>query len=242
MKMQDLSGKVAVVTGASSGIGKAAARLLIAEGVRVVLVARRRERIEALAAELGPNAVALAADVADPVQVASIFDQVRDRFGGLDLLFNNAGLGVNAPFEKSDPGDWTRMIDVNLYGVLHCTHAAIPLLRIERGRTLRRPELVGVQRHQVCGGRVPRRAAQGVGRGGYPRLGNRAGCGSYRVRRQRRGCDGRTLGATRCNGGGGCGAGACLCLCAAGACTRRGNPAPPGEAGRAVSAMGKGIG
>jgi NADP-dependent 3-hydroxy acid dehydrogenase YdfG len=129
MKMQDLSGKVAVVTGASSGIGKATARLLVAEGVRVVLVARRRERIEALAAELGPDAVALAGDVADPVQVAAIFDQVRDRFGGLDLLFNNAGLGVNAPFEKSDPDDWTRMIDVNLYGVLHCTHAAIPLLR-----------------------------------------------------------------------------------------------------------------
>ncbi len=99
MKMQDLSGKVAVVTGASSGIGEAAARLLVAEGVRVVLVARRRERIEALAAELGPDAVAVAADVADPAQVATVFDLVRERFGGLDLLFNNAGLGVNAPFE-----------------------------------------------------------------------------------------------------------------------------------------------
>jgi NADP-dependent 3-hydroxy acid dehydrogenase YdfG len=129
MKMQDLSGKVAVVTGASSGIGEAAARLLVAEGVRVILVARRHQRIEALAAELGPDVLAIAADVADPAQVAAVFDHVRERFGGLDLLFNNAGLGVNASFEKSDPADWTRMIDVNLYGVLHCTRAAIPLLR-----------------------------------------------------------------------------------------------------------------
>jgi NADP-dependent 3-hydroxy acid dehydrogenase YdfG len=129
MKMQELSGKVAVVTGASSGIGEAAARLLVTEGVQVVLVARRRERIEALAAELGPNVVAITADVADPAQVAGVFNQVQERFAGLDLLFNNAGLGVNAPFDKSDPADWTRMIDVNLYGVLHCTRAAIPLLR-----------------------------------------------------------------------------------------------------------------
>jgi NADP-dependent 3-hydroxy acid dehydrogenase YdfG len=133
MKMQDLSGKVAVVTGASSGIGEAAARLLVAEGVKVVLVARRQARIDALAAELGPDVVAITADVADPAQVANVFDEVQKRFGGLDLLFNNAGLGVNAPFEKSDPADWTRMIDVNLYGVLHCTQAAIPLLRGRAG-------------------------------------------------------------------------------------------------------------
>jgi len=129
MKMQDLKGEVALVTGASSGIGEAAARLLVSEGMRVVLVARRRERIEALAAELGPAALALTADVADAEQVAVVLDQVREQFGGLDLLFNNAGMGVNAPFEQSDPADWKRMIDVNLYGVLQCTQAAIPLLR-----------------------------------------------------------------------------------------------------------------
>jgi NADP-dependent 3-hydroxy acid dehydrogenase YdfG len=127
--MQNLAGKVAVITGASSGIGEAAARLLVAEGVRVVLVARRRERIDALAEELGEAALALTADVGNAAQVAAVFGEVQQRFGGLDLLFNNAGLGVNAPFEKSDPADWTRMIDVNLYGVLHCTQAAIPLLR-----------------------------------------------------------------------------------------------------------------
>lgn len=129
MKMQDLTGKVAVITGASSGIGAAAARLLVAEGAHVVLAARRRDRLEALAAELGASATAVACDVADAASVAAMFADVKARHGGVDLLFNNAGLGVNARFETSDPGDWRRMIDANLYGVLHCTQAAIPLMR-----------------------------------------------------------------------------------------------------------------
>ncbi len=143
MKMQDLAGKVAVITGASSGIGEAAARLLVAEGVEVVLVARRRERIDALVEELGQAALALTADVGDPAQVAAIFEHVRDRFGGLDLLFNNAGLGVNARFDASDPADWKRMIDVNLYGVLYCTHAAIPLMRGRPGTMISSVSSVG---------------------------------------------------------------------------------------------------
>ena len=143
MQMQDLGGKVAVITGASSGIGEAAARLLVAEGVQVVLVARRADRIDRLAAELGNGALALAADVGDAAQVAAVFEQVRARFGGLDLLFNNAGLGVNARFEDSNPADWKRMIDVNLYGVLHCTQAAIPLLRGRPGAMISSVSSVG---------------------------------------------------------------------------------------------------
>lgn len=92
--MQDLSGKVAVITGASSGIGAATARLLVEEGVNVVLAARRKERMDALAEELGDRAMAVAADVGDQQQVTALFDQVRERFGGLDLLFNNAGIGI----------------------------------------------------------------------------------------------------------------------------------------------------
>ncbi len=133
MKMQDLNGKVAVVTGASSGIGEAAARLLVQEGVHVVLAARRRERLDVLAAELGSFATVVETDVSDRGQVQALFDLVKDRFGGLDLLFNNAGLGINAKFEDSDPDDWKKMIDVNLYGVLNCTQAAIPLLRGRAG-------------------------------------------------------------------------------------------------------------
>jgi NADP-dependent 3-hydroxy acid dehydrogenase YdfG len=133
MKMQDLTGKIAVITGASSGIGEAAARLLVQEGVHVVLAARRRERLDSLAAELGNVASVIETDVADFAQVQALFDHVHERFGGLDLLFNNAGLGINAKFETSEPTDWKRMIDANLYGVLNCTQAAIPLLRGREG-------------------------------------------------------------------------------------------------------------
>jgi len=143
MKMQDLTGKVAVITGASSGIGEATARLLVAEGVRVVLVARRRDRIDALAAELGDAALVLTADVGNAAAVADVFGEVERRFGGLDLLFNNAGLGVNARFEASDSADWKRMIDVNLYGVLHCTQAAIPLMRGRPGAMISSVSSVG---------------------------------------------------------------------------------------------------
>ena len=143
MKMQDLSGKVAVITGASSGIAQAAARLLVAEGVHVVLVARRRDRLTALADELGEAATVVEADVAAPAQVKALFDQVRARFGGLDLLFNNAGIGINAAFEDSTQEDWKTMIDVNLYGVLNCTHEAIALLRGRLGAMISSVSSVG---------------------------------------------------------------------------------------------------
>ena len=143
MKMQDLTGKVAIITGASSGIGEATARLLVAEGVHVVLAARRREKLDALAAELGYAATAVACDVADPASVATLFASVKARHGGLDLLFNNAGLGINAKFEISAPADWRQMIDVNLYGVLHCTQAAIPLMRGRAGAMISSVSSVG---------------------------------------------------------------------------------------------------
>ncbi len=133
MDMQDLTGKVAVITGASSGIGEATARLLAKEGVSVVLVARRKDRIDALAAELGESALAIATDVADLVAVQAMIAQVEARFGGIDLLFNNAGMGINGPFAATDPADWKTQIDANLYGVLNCTHAALPLMQGRAG-------------------------------------------------------------------------------------------------------------
>ncbi|WP_073664210.1 SDR family oxidoreductase [Pseudomonas aeruginosa] len=129
MKMQDLVGKVAVITGASSGIGEATARLLVSEGAHVVLVARRRERIEAFAKELGGQASAVVADVSDASQVGELFALVRKTFGGLDLLLNNAGLGFSGAFVDSTPEEWHRMFDTNVIGLLSCTQAAIPLMK-----------------------------------------------------------------------------------------------------------------
>lgn len=129
MEMQKLDGKVAVVTGASSGIGEATARLLVKEGVHVVLVARRRERIAELAKEFGALATPVVADVTDAAQVSEVFALVKERFGGLDLLFNNAGFGVFDAFMDSKPADWRGMVETNLLGLLSCTQAAVPLLR-----------------------------------------------------------------------------------------------------------------
>ncbi len=143
MNATHLQGKIAVITGASSGIGAAAARLLAQQGMQVVLAARRREAIEALAAELGDSALAWPTDVGDRDQVQALFARVHKRFGGLDLLFNNAGVGYHAPFAESRPEEWRRTIDANLYGVLNCTQAAIPLLRGRSGAMIASVSSVG---------------------------------------------------------------------------------------------------
>lgn len=129
MEFRDLTDNVCVITGASSGIGAATARALAAEGARVVLLARSAERIESLADELGDRAVAMPADVGDADEVAHVFEQIRTDYGHVDLMFNNAGVGYNDPFAESKPAEWKKQIDANLYGVLHCTHAALPLMK-----------------------------------------------------------------------------------------------------------------
>ncbi|MHB1480535.1 MAG: SDR family oxidoreductase [Acidithiobacillus ferrooxidans] len=141
--MQDLCGKVAVITGASSGIGEASARLLVAEGMQVVLAARRQDRLQKLARELGDAALVVPTDLSNPEEVTHLFDTVKMQFGGVDLLFNNAGLGYNAQFADSKPQEWQEMIDANLYGVLRCTHAAIPLLRGRPGAMISTVSSVG---------------------------------------------------------------------------------------------------
>lgn len=132
----ELKGKVAVVTGASSGIGVAAAHALVDQGMSVVLVARREDRIKALAQQLGDHAVPVVADVASVEEAKKVFDIVRKRFGGLDLLFNNAGVGIASPFVDSTPEQWRSQIDANIFGVLNYTHAALPLLKGRKGATI----------------------------------------------------------------------------------------------------------
>jgi NADP-dependent 3-hydroxy acid dehydrogenase YdfG len=120
-----LDGTTAVVTGASSGIGEATARALAAEGASVALFARRRDRLEDLASELGANAHVYEVDVTDDDAVSSAIDRVVNDLGRLDVLVNNAGYGSMAPAAESDLAQWRRMVDVNVSGVLSTTHAAV---------------------------------------------------------------------------------------------------------------------
>lgn len=143
MKFRDLKDSVAVITGASSGIGQATARALVEEGVKVVLVARSKDKLEALAKELGERAVVKVADVADEAAVAKVFAEVEKEYGGVDLLFNNAGVGYNNVFEKSTREEWKATIDANLYGVLNCTQLAIPLMRGRKGAMISTVSSVG---------------------------------------------------------------------------------------------------
>lgn len=120
----DLSGRTAVVTGASSGIGAATATRLAAAGAQVALLARRKDRIEDLAAEIG--GLALPADVTDPASLAAAADAVRTALGPADLVVANAGVMLAAPFESADPAEWWRMIDTNLTGLLATGRAFAP--------------------------------------------------------------------------------------------------------------------
>ncbi|MEY9939061.1 SDR family NAD(P)-dependent oxidoreductase [Streptacidiphilus sp. MAP5-3] len=126
-----LTGTVALVTGASSGIGAATTRRLAEDGAALVLVARRKDRLEDLAAEIenaGGTALAVEADITDRLQAQAAVQQAVERFGRLDTLVNNAGLMLLGPVLGADAEDWDRMIAVNVQGLLHTTHAALPHL------------------------------------------------------------------------------------------------------------------
>ncbi|ONF69794.1 SDR family oxidoreductase [Amycolatopsis keratiniphila] len=123
--------RVAVVTGASSGIGEAAARRLAASGAAVALVARRADRLETLAKEIerdGGTALVLAADVADAEAMRAAAAEVEAKLGRADLLFNNAGVMLAAPIDELATGDWQRMIDVNMTGLMNAIGAFVPHL------------------------------------------------------------------------------------------------------------------
>lgn len=126
-----LTGTVAVVTGASSGIGHATARLLADHGASVALVARRQDRLDELAAEIqdaGGTALAVAADITDAAEATRVAQTVVETFGRLDILINNAGLMLLGPVNGADIEEWERMIAINQKGLLYLTHAALPHL------------------------------------------------------------------------------------------------------------------
>jgi NADP-dependent 3-hydroxy acid dehydrogenase YdfG len=126
-----LDGTVALVTGASSGIGEATARALARQGSAVAVVARRKDRLDGLVAGIedeGGTALAIEADVADQAQAVGAVDEAVDRFGRLDTLFNNAGVMLLGPVEDAPTDEWDRMVDVNIRGLLYSAHAALPHL------------------------------------------------------------------------------------------------------------------
>jgi NAD(P)-dependent dehydrogenase (short-subunit alcohol dehydrogenase family) len=127
--------RVALVTGAGSGIGRASAIALANDGFTVVLSGRRREPLEAAAAEAGNDAVAIPADVRDPASVAALFAQIEQRFGRLDLLFNNAGVSAKAvPLEELELDAWRSVLDTNLTGAFLCTQRAFELMKRQTPR------------------------------------------------------------------------------------------------------------
>lgn len=132
-----VQGKVVVITGASRGIGAAAARVFAAAGARVALVARSGDEIGALAEDLGGGALAIRADVSDGAEVAAAIAQVVETAGRLDVLINNAGvIEPIARLTEADPEAWARAIDINLKGVFHGMRAAIPHMRGKGGTVI----------------------------------------------------------------------------------------------------------
>lgn len=129
------NGKVALVTGAGSGIGRATALALLNEGYSVVLAGRRKEALEETAAAGGARVLVVPADVTDPASVRALFEKTRETFGRLDVLFNNAGTGAPpVPLEDLTVEQWRRVVDVNLTGPFLCTQEAFRLMKTQSPR------------------------------------------------------------------------------------------------------------
>ncbi|MGP1309513.1 MAG: SDR family oxidoreductase [Phycisphaerales bacterium] len=155
--MSVLANKVVIVTGASSGIGEAAATLLARKGAKVVLAARRVDRLRQLERDLtgngrGGRALAVECDVTSRESVRAMVDEAASVFGPVDVLVNNAGVMPLSPIEALREGDWAQMVDVNINGVLNCTAACLPHMTREADGAPRGGHIVNVS--SVAGRRV----------------------------------------------------------------------------------------
>jgi NADP-dependent 3-hydroxy acid dehydrogenase YdfG len=149
----EITGKVIVITGASSGMGQAAARHLAAKGASVVLGARRADRLEALAAEIveaDGKATAVATDVTKRADVQTLVDTAVETYGRIDVLINNAGVMPLSPLERLKVDEWDQMIDVNLKGVLYGIAAALPHMKEQKAGHI--INLSSVAGHKLFGG------------------------------------------------------------------------------------------
>jgi clavulanate-9-aldehyde reducatase len=160
-----LEGQVAAISGASSGIGEATALAFAGEGAAVALGARRMDRVEALAERIrseGGQAVAIEVDVTDEDQARSFVEGAHGELGGLHVLVNNAGVMLLGPVEGADTSEWRRMVEVNLLGLLWCTHAAFPLIKESGGGDIVNVSSVAGRRADA-GGAVYNLTKWGVG-------------------------------------------------------------------------------
>jgi len=127
--MADLmKGKIAAITGAASGIGLECARTLIAEGAKVVLVDRAKDKLEQLCGELGPNALPLVVDLLTPSDVSGMLPSILDIAGGLDVFHANAGAYIGGPVAEGDPDAWDRMLNLNINAAFRSVHAVLPYM------------------------------------------------------------------------------------------------------------------
>jgi NAD(P)-dependent dehydrogenase (short-subunit alcohol dehydrogenase family) len=126
---QRLQGRLALVTGASRGLGRVIARAFVEQGGTVILTARDGRAVQETAASLGERALGIQADVGDPAQVADLFGEIRTRFGKLDILINNAALGIPSRIGDLTDADLQAQMKCNLYGPIQCIRAAVPLMR-----------------------------------------------------------------------------------------------------------------
>lgn len=148
-KNENIKDKVVVITGASSGLGEATARLLSSQGATVVLGARRMDRLQSLVTELnasGGRAVAIETDVVDRDQVKRLVDAAVEKFKRVDVMINNAGLMPSSPLERLKVDDWDQMIDVNVKGVLYGIAAALPhMIRQKSGHIINFSSMAGLK-------------------------------------------------------------------------------------------------
>ena len=127
--MADLmKGKIAAITGAASGIGLECARTLLAEGAKVVLVDRAKDRLEQLCQELGPSALPLVVDLLNPQDVSGMLPRILDIAGGLDIFHANAGAYLGGPVADGDPDAWDRMLNLNINAAFRSVHAVLPYM------------------------------------------------------------------------------------------------------------------
>lgn len=125
---ESMKGKVAAITGAASGIGLECARTLLAEGAKVVLVDRAKDKLETLCAELGPNAFPLAVDLLQPSDVATMLPRILELAGGLDIFHANAGAYIGGDVTEGNPDEWDRVLNLNVNAAFRSVHAVIPHL------------------------------------------------------------------------------------------------------------------